>query len=322
MLIIDTIYLDHAGTTLYSRTLIDRFSADMLGNLYGNPHSASSASVLSANKIENIRHLALQYLGLDCTHYDLVFVANATAAVKLVVEAFQREGFWYGYHKDSHTSLVGVREAASSGHRCFTSDEEVDNWLDDARDDNFVLQHPILFSYPAQSNMNGRRLPLRWALDLHKRAKTIGAYMLLDAAGLVSTAPINLADQVHGPDFIALSFYKIFGFPDLGALAVRKSSADVLATRPYFGGGTVDMVLCLNEQWHARKSTTAHDMLEDGTLPIHSIMALGHAIASHTQQFGSLARISRHVSQLSKHLYNSMADLVHANGRPLCSTLR
>jgi molybdenum cofactor sulfurtransferase len=31
----DHIYLDHAGTTLYSATLMQRFQAVMLANLYG-----------------------------------------------------------------------------------------------------------------------------------------------------------------------------------------------------------------------------------------------------------------------------------------------
>ena len=38
-----TTYLDHAGTTLYAKSLIERFSADMISNLYGNPHSASNS---------------------------------------------------------------------------------------------------------------------------------------------------------------------------------------------------------------------------------------------------------------------------------------
>lgn len=39
---LDTIYLDHAGTTLYAKSLMERFTADMISNLYGNPHSSSS----------------------------------------------------------------------------------------------------------------------------------------------------------------------------------------------------------------------------------------------------------------------------------------
>jgi molybdenum cofactor sulfurtransferase len=36
-------------------------------------------------------------------------------------------------------------------------------------------------------------------------------YVLLDAAAFVSTTPLNL--DVYNPDFVTLSFYKMFGFP-------------------------------------------------------------------------------------------------------------
>jgi molybdenum cofactor sulfurtransferase len=44
-------------------------------------------------------------------------------------------------------------------------------------------------------------------------------------------------DPEHAPDFTCLSMYKIFGFPDLGALVVRKDSGHILTLRKYFGGG-------------------------------------------------------------------------------------
>lgn len=104
----DTTYLDHAGTTLYAKSLIERFSADMIANLYGNPHSASNASQLTTRRIEDVRLRLLQMFNADPQEFDVVFVANATAGIKLVMDAFrdQDEGFWYGYHRDAHTSLI------------------------------------------------------------------------------------------------------------------------------------------------------------------------------------------------------------------------
>lgn len=51
------------------------------------------------------------------------------------------------------------------------------------------------------------------------------------------TPPLDLGEASTAPDFTALSFYKIFGFPDLGALIVRKSTVSVLERRKFFGGG-------------------------------------------------------------------------------------
>jgi hypothetical protein len=40
-------------------------------------------------------------------------------------------------------------------------------------------------------------------------------YTLLDASKLVATSPMDLRNTHHhpSPDFVAMSFYKVFGFP-------------------------------------------------------------------------------------------------------------
>ena len=332
-----TVYLDHAGTTPYPKSLVNSFAKEMKANLFGNPHSQSPSSMLSTQRIESVRAQVLSFFNADPVYFDVVFVANATAAIKLVVESFRdhdrskgADGFWYGYHADSHTSLVGVREVAAAGSRCFASDSEVKNWL--IGDENLssnpqgMLELPSigLFAYPAQSNMNGRRLPLTWPGQLRasRHLQHRNVYSLLDAASLVSTAQLDLSDWHNAPDFTALSFYKIFGYPDLGALLVRKSAGHVLRGRRYFGGGTVDMVINAtnhpSEGWHARKDTMIHEVVEDGTPPFHSIVALGSAIKVHRALYGSMEQVSRHAGSLMKILYEHLAAMKHGNGIPVC----
>jgi molybdenum cofactor sulfurtransferase len=319
---LDAIYLDHAGTTLYSKSLMERFAADMISNLYGNPHSASASSQLSTRRIEDIRLRVLQFFKADPDDYEVVFVANATAGIKLVMDAFRGcpDGFIYGYHKDAHTSLVGVRETALAS-RCLT-DEDVEEWLSGSYPlvDRTSGTRTTLFAYPAQSNMNGRRLPLSWPAKIRSTSPSAheDIYSLLDAAALVSTAQLDLSDASTGPDFIVLSFYKIFGFPDLGALIVRKASGQILRNRKYFGGGTVDMVVSVKEQWHVPKEQSLYESLEDGTLPIHNIMALETSMKVHDELFKSMNRISRHTSYLAKRLYHDLRSLRHANGETVC----
>ncbi|KAF1360281.1 molybdenum cofactor sulfurase protein-like protein [Lizonia empirigonia] len=310
-----TTYLDHAGTTLYSKSLIERFSADMVANLYGNPHSACNASQLTTRRIEDVRLRLLELFNADPQEFDVVFVANATAGIKLVMDAFrdQEHGFWYGYHRDTHTSLIGVREAAAQ-HRCFASDAEVVDWIHTPTQEGRAR----LFAYPAQSNMNGRRLPLDWPQRIRAASDKGRTYTLLDAAALVSTSPLDLSDAASAPDFTVLSLYKMFGFPDLGALIVRQAAAHAFDKRRYFSGGTVEMVVCLKEQWHAKKADSLHDRLEDGTLPIHSIMALDSAMAVHRDLYTSLERVSQHTSFLATKLYSELSSLRHANGQKVC----
>ena len=316
-------YLDHAGTTLYCRSLIDAFSRDMMSSLVGNPHSASSSSQLSSKRIDDVRLQILRLFNANPDQFDVVFTANATAGIKLVMESFKEHtnGFWYGYHNDSHTSLVGVREAAKVGHKCLTS-HEVEIWLDGGKiADGAPADAQLgLFAYPAQSNMDGRRLPLNWPgrfRDLTAEPD-YHVYTLLDAAAFVSTFPFDLSDALKAPDFISLSFYKMFGFPDLGALIVRKDSGPVLCHRKYFGGGTVEMVTCNHEQWHIKKEGSLHEQLEDGTLPVHSIIALENAISVHQRLYGTFTEISSHTTFLTGQLYEGLRSLKHANGSSLC----
>lgn len=314
----DAMYLDHAGTTLYSRMHVERFQQDMMANLYGNPHSASPSSQASTNMIEDVRLKALRFFNADPAEFDLVFTANATAAIKLVADALRevQGGFEYGYAVDAHTSLVGVREVAVEG-RCLGSDEAVEKWIESE------CGRSRLFGVPAQSNMNGRRLPWQdWCRRARESEQAKTAFTLLDAAAHVSTSPLDLSDGQAAPDFTAMSFYKMFGFPDLGALIVKKSAAHVLERRKYFGGGTVDMVVCRDEQWHARKSGPLHYRLEDGTLPVHSIIALKSAMQTHAELYGSLERVSRHTAALATKLYEGLKALEHGNGTPVCAIHR
>ncbi|WPG98533.1 Hypothetical protein R9X50_00132500 [Acrodontium crateriforme] len=322
--LVGKVYLDHGGTTLYAKSLVEEFSADLISNLYGNPHSESSPAALSGHRVDTIRERALRFFGADPEEFDLIFVANATAAIKLVIECFRDHAavsntpVWYGYHKDAHTSLVGVRESTKM-HRCFTTDEEVDIWINSGGLGGPRARQLGLFAYPGQSNMTGRRLPLSWPGRIRKSVHKAPTYTLLDAAALASTAPLDLSDPSTAPDFVALSFYKIFGFPNIGALIVRKESAHVLQDRKYFGGGTVDMIISINDTWHAKKETL-HDRLEDGTLPFHSIFALDHAMNVHERLYGPnpMKFISHHTAQLGRQLYEGLSLLKHSNGTPLC----
>ena len=294
----------------------------MTSSLLGNPHSASSAAQLSSRRVDDVRLRMLHFFNADPEHFDLVFVANATAGMKLVMDAFreQEQGYWYGYHKDAHTSLVGVREVARAGHYCFGSDAEVLQWMDGGDINGYSRKEASsgLFAYPAQSNMNGRRLPLSWPGRLRLSQHGKNTYSLLDAAALVSTCPLDLGNVRLAPDYTVLSFYKIFGFPDLGALIVRKDAAAPLLKRSYFGGGTVDMVTVGQEGWHVKKQGRLHKQLEDGTLPIHNIMALDSALQVHKRLYKSLHCVASHTMALAQEVYQKLSSFQHCNGTPVC----
>lgn len=308
----------------------------MLTNLYGNPHSENSPAKLSGAVVDEVRAKTLEFLGADPEHFDLVFVANATAGVKLVAEAFRDIGektrsnsFWYGYHRDCHTSLVGVREWAYGQSHCFESDTDVETWLryPEAAAINRQDHRSLgLFAYPGQSNLTGRRLPLEWSGHMRHTENMQNTYTLLDAAALAMTFPMSrvFSDPATAPDFTCLSMYKVFGFPDIGALVVRRESGHILSMRRYFGGGTVQAVGVIGDVFHRSKGQKGprdklHEGLEDGTLPFHSILALGEAVDVHRRLFTSMGRVSDHTHYLTTRMRRGLMLLRYPNGgRPLC----
>ncbi|KAF2397014.1 PLP-dependent transferase [Trichodelitschia bisporula] len=310
-------YLDHAGSQLPAASFITAFASDLNTTLYGNPHSTSTPSHLAGARVDAIRARTLAFFNASPEDYDLVFVANATAAIRLVGECFRdhalrarKHAFWYAHHRDAHNSLIGIREFATE-HHCF-GDKDVEAWLSNPATKPSAAK-PALFAYPGQSNMTGRRLPLDWPVRIRA---TYGnnAYTLLDAAALATTAPLNI--DAIAPDFACVSFYKIFGYPDLGALIVRKASADILRHRTYFAGGTVDVVVSDPDTWHVKRKTL-HEALEEGTVAFRSIVALGHALDTHKRLYGSMEAVSTHTAALTRGMHAALAGLRHGNGQPM-----
>ena len=94
---------------------------------------------------------------------------------------------------------------------------------------------PCLYAITGMSNISNTKTPL-W---IAKRAAELGFHTLLDAAALAPTTRISLRETPI--DAMAVSFYKMFGYPTgVGALIVKKDFLRVLR-RPWFAGGTVDV---------------------------------------------------------------------------------
>ena len=98
------------------------------------------------------------------------------------------------------------------------------------------MSTPSLFALTGQSNISNSKNPL----SILRYASSLGYYTLMDAAALAPTSVVSLAETPV--DAMAVSFYKMFGYPTgVGALVVKESLLEMLE-RPWFAGGTVDVV--------------------------------------------------------------------------------
>jgi selenocysteine lyase/cysteine desulfurase len=116
---------------------------------------------------------------------------------------------------------------------------------------------PNLFAYPAQSNFSGVQHPLEWI----PLAREKGWDVLLDAAAFVPTNRLDLSRWK--PDFVPMSFYKMFGYPTgVGALLARREALLKLR-RPWFAGGTITVASVQGDRYYLAEGAEA---FEDGTL--------------------------------------------------------
>ena len=163
-----------------------------------------------------------------------------------------------------------------------------------------------LFAYPAQSNFSGVQHPLEWIAQAQAR----GWDVLLDAASFVPANRLDLSQWQ--PDFVSISFYKIFGYPTgIGCLLVRKSAVRKLQ-RPWYSGGTITFSSVLAFD---RYLTPGPAGFEDGTVNYLSLPAV--EIGLRFIESIGIEKIHARVMCLTGWLIDQITGLHHSNGAPL-----
>jgi selenocysteine lyase/cysteine desulfurase len=307
------VYLDYTGGGLYGESQLDAHMAILKSQVLGNPHSANPTSQAMTDLVEGTRSYLLDYFNASPDEYIAVFTMNASNALKLVGEAYPfAPGGQYILTYDNHNSVNGIREFCRSKGAEFTyapltvpdlriDEPALDELLASANPD-----HHNLFAFPAQSNFSGVKHPL----ELVSRAQNHGWDVCLDAAAFVPTNPLNLGDV--RPEFVSISFYKMFGYPTgIGALLIRRSVLGALH-RPWFAGGTVNFASA-QARGHCLASNEA--AFEDGTVNYLSIPAIRIGL-EHLQKAG-MEKIADRVNCLTGWLIDQLTGLTHGNGRPM-----
>ena len=213
---------------------------------------------------------------------------------------------------DNHNSVNGIREFAQGKGAKFTYAPLT---VPDLRIDQEKLveiletadpQHNNLFAFPAQSNFSGVKHPLQLVELAHSK----GWDVLLDAAAFVPTSRLDLS--VIKPDFVTMSFYKMFGYPTgIGMLLIHKR-AFVKLQRPWFAGGTVNFASVQGKGHYLAKNEAA---FEDGTVDYLNIPAVKLGL-EHLESVG-MEVIGERVRCLTGWLLSQLYALRHSNGRPM-----
>ena len=305
-------YLDYTGGGLFASSQLREHMALLESDVFGNPHSINPTSAASTRLVERARDYVLEFWGASPEEYVAIFTPNATGALRLVGEAYPfRAGDRFLLTFDNHNSVNGIREFAHA-RRAETTyvpsvapELRVDpgllpRYLTDTRD-----EHHNLLAFPAQSNFSGVQHPLEWIEQAHDR----GWDVLLDAAAFVPTNRLDLS-RWH-PDFVAVSFYKMFGWPTgVGCLLARREALAKLE-RPWFSGGTI-VAAFIQRQYYQSAPGAAH--FEDGTLNYLNLPAV--EIGLRLLDRVRIDMIHARVSALGAWLLDALGTLEHSDGSP------
>ncbi len=225
---LEQVYLDYAGANLYPQTLIDAHYNILSEGVLGNPRVYSPTASMSRKLIEEAREAVLDYF--DAEDYHCVFIDNSSD-----LNAF---GEHYPFDTDSVllSSIDSASPINSLRHICMEKGGKLDFIklkLEDLSIDTPELYRCLeshqnahkLMAFPAQSSISGTN----HSLNHIQNAQNLGWEVLLEADLYAASSPLKL--KKIKPEFVSISFYKMFGYPTgLGCLLVRKDKTDYFQT--------------------------------------------------------------------------------------------
>jgi selenocysteine lyase/cysteine desulfurase len=306
------VYLDYTGSGLYSERQVRDHHALLEQQLFGNPHSHNPSSQRMTDLVERVRARILAFFNASPDDYIAIFTANASGALKLVGESYPfTPTSNYLLTFDNHNSVNGIREFARAHGAAI---HYVPMLLPELSLDPRQMEAALplaqpgahhLFAYPAQSNFSG----VQHSLDWIPRAQAQGWDVLLDAAAFVPTNRLDL--QLHKPEFVTLSFYKMFGYPTgIGCLLARRTVLEKLR-RPWFAGGTITVASVQGDRYFMAEGAAA---FEDGTVDFLNIPGVEIGL-DHLERAG-IDLIHTRCACLTAWLIRELNGLHHANGLP------
>ena len=314
------IYLDYTGAGQYSDQQLKFFHQDLLRSF----HLTKNAK---KDKIKSIKKELLNFLGANPNDYLFISVASTTQALKLVGEYFPwKNKSIYSYTRYNHNSVLGIRRYAVDSGSLF----QPSVWPLNSTDFFHIMEstnEKSLFIFPLEDNFAGTK-PDEYEIKNILQNKQKNWFIVGDTAAFLPTNPLNL--QEFPFDAIVMSFYKIFGFPNSGALVIRKEFANILANYKYLIETKYNSVKSelnnvdlnsiqsfdfseSNPNFKNYNMEELEKILEDDPLSYDISIGIHEGIKQLKKL--QMKKIQAHVYSLTHRLYKNLSELRHSTGQ-------
>ncbi len=295
------IYFDNAATTQKPRPVLDalrRYYEHDNANVHRGLHELSSRAT---EAYEGARARVAQYLGAASPD-EIIFTRGTTEGINLVTHTWGGKFLRTGdvillTEMEHHSNLVPWQLLAErTGARLRFVPVRDDGTLALDQLDELLTPEVKLFAFTHVSNSLGTINPVA---DLCRKAKSVGAVTLIDAAQSAGHLPVDV--QEIGCDFLAISGHKMGGPTGIGALYGRAEMLDALP--PWHGGGEMIVSVTLEKSSYKKPP----HRFEAGTPNIAGAIGLGAAM-DYLEGIGRAA-IFEHDSRLTRYALEKFAEL-------------
>ena len=229
------VYLDNAATTQKPECVIEAISNYYRrdnANVHRGVHSLSDRAT---HVFEGARKTVANFLASPRTE-QIIWTSGTTAGINLVAHSWGRSNLKAGDRVlvswlEHHSNIVPWQlVAAATGAEVVPVPVTDTGEIDLDAFDELLDERVKMVAVNHVSNALGTVNPVA---EIIRRAKSVGALVLVDGAQSVAHWPVDVAAM--GCDFFVMSGHKLFGPTGIGVLWGRESLLDAMP--PFLGGG-------------------------------------------------------------------------------------
>ncbi|MCC3330343.1 cysteine desulfurase [Nocardia abscessus] len=267
------VYLDSGATAQRPIGVLEAERDFLITSNAAVHRGAHQLSEEATDAYEDARADIARFVGVDAS--EIVFTKNATESLNLVTYAFADDRFPHHVgpgdeivitELEHHANLVPWQElarrtGATLKWYAVTEDGRID--LDSLE----LSPATKVVAFSHQSNVTGAVAPVE---ELVRRAKAVGALVVLDACQSVPHMPVDF--RALGVDFAAFSGHKMLGPSGVGVLFGRRALLEEMP--PFITGGSMIETVFMDHSTYAPPP----QRFEAGVPMTSQVIGLGAAV--------------------------------------------